>query len=50
MYEDEEEIVKNINEAIYWYKKSAEQGNQNAHNKLEELKNREIENNSCKIN
>ncbi|CAB5191150.1 unnamed protein product [Rhizophagus irregularis] len=37
MYENGEGIVKNIDQAIYWYKKSAEQGDQDARNKLEEL-------------
>ncbi|EXX73868.1 hypothetical protein RirG_056420 [Rhizophagus irregularis DAOM 197198w] len=35
MYEYEEGIIKNIDKAIYWYKKSAEQGVQEAQNRLE---------------
>ncbi|PKK62195.1 kinase-like protein [Rhizophagus irregularis] len=42
MYENGEVTVKNIDKAIYWYKKSAGQGDQDAQNKLEKLKNREI--------
>jgi TPR repeat protein len=38
MYMNGIEIVKNIDKAVYWYKKSAEQGDQDAHNKLEKLK------------
>ncbi|GBB91176.1 hypothetical protein RclHR1_18310004 [Rhizophagus clarus] len=37
MYEDGEGIKQNINQAIYWYKKSANQGSQSAHNKLKFL-------------
>jgi TPR repeat protein len=40
IYENEEGIGKNINKAIYWYEKSAEQGNQNAQNRLKKLKKR----------
>ena len=44
MYENGNGIVKDIDQAIYWYEKSAEQGNQDAQNKLEKLlKNRMIE-------
>ncbi|GBC02721.1 hypothetical protein RclHR1_04780008 [Rhizophagus clarus] len=37
MYEKEEEIVKDIDQAIYWYKKSAEQGYQDAKSKYDYL-------------
>jgi len=37
-YENE----KDINKGIYWYEKSAEQGNQYAQNMLKELKRLEI--------
>ncbi|PKY62650.1 hypothetical protein RhiirA4_489506 [Rhizophagus irregularis] len=40
MYENGEGIVKNMNKAIYWYKKSAEQENKDAQNKLKKLKNK----------
>ncbi|EXX54579.1 uncharacterized protein OCT59_024301 [Rhizophagus irregularis] len=36
MYENEED-VKDINQAIYWYEKCAEQGDQDAQNKLAEI-------------
>jgi TPR repeat protein len=38
MYEYGKGIEKDINKAIYWYEKSAEQGYQDAQNKLEKLK------------
>ncbi|GBC20659.2 kinase-like domain-containing protein [Rhizophagus irregularis DAOM 181602=DAOM 197198] len=42
MYKNGKGIFKNIELAIYWYKKSAEQGDQDAQNQLEKLlKNRE---------
>ncbi len=34
MYENGDETKKNIEQAIYWYKKSAEQGDKDAQNKL----------------
>jgi TPR repeat protein len=37
MYEGGEGIKQNINQAIFWYKKSANQGFSNAHNKLKHL-------------
>ena len=37
MYEKGNEIEKNTKQAIYWYKKSAEQGDKDAQNKLGEL-------------
>jgi TPR repeat protein len=37
MYENGEGIVGDINQAIYWHRKSAEQGDQDARDKLEEL-------------
>ncbi|GBC21971.2 kinase-like domain-containing protein [Rhizophagus irregularis DAOM 181602=DAOM 197198] len=37
MYEDGEGIKQNIDQAIYWYKKSANQGFQSAQNKLKYL-------------
>ena len=37
MYENGEGIVKDVEQAIYWYKKSAEQGYQGAQIKLEKL-------------
>ncbi|GBC22425.1 kinase-like domain-containing protein [Rhizophagus irregularis DAOM 181602=DAOM 197198] len=37
MYEKGDGITKYIDKAIYWYKKSAKQGNQDAQNKLKKL-------------
>ena len=37
MYEYGDGIKKDMNQAIYWYKKSAEQGDEDAQNKLQEL-------------
>jgi TPR repeat protein len=37
MFEDGIGIEKNINQATYWYKKSSEQGDQDAQEKLNEL-------------
>ena len=37
MYKEGQGTEKNIDQAIYWYRKSAEQGNQSAQNKLETL-------------
>jgi TPR repeat protein len=37
MYKDGDGIKVDIDQAIYWYKKSAEQGNQSAQDKLNEL-------------
>jgi TPR repeat protein len=34
MYEKGIGVKENINQAIYWYKESAEQGDQDAQNKL----------------
>jgi TPR repeat protein len=45
MFETGNGTDKNIDDAIYWYKKSAKQGDQNAQNKLKKLKK-----NSCKVN
>jgi TPR repeat protein len=39
MYENGDGITENLNQAIYWYKKSAKQGYLGAHNKLKELLN-----------
>jgi TPR repeat protein len=36
MYEDGSGVEKNIDQAIYWFKKSAEQGDQDAQIKLNE--------------
>jgi TPR repeat protein len=38
MYEIGEGVEENIKQAIYWYKKSAKQGNENALIKVEQLK------------
>lgn len=38
MYECGNGIEKNVGQAIYWYGKSAEQGDLDAQNKLETLK------------
>jgi TPR repeat protein len=38
MYENGDGIKKDINQAIYWYEKSAKQGDNDAQNKLEELR------------
>ena len=46
MYKKGKGTDKSIKQAIYWYKKSAEQGNQDAQNKLEKL----INKSSCKLN
>uniref|UniRef100_U9STP2 HCP-like protein n=1 Tax=Rhizophagus irregularis (strain DAOM 181602 / DAOM 197198 / MUCL 43194) TaxID=747089 RepID=U9STP2_RHIID len=40
MYENGEGIKKDINQATYWYNKSAEQGDQGAQNKLNKLNKR----------
>ena len=37
MYEDGDEVVKDQTQAIYWYKKAAEQGNKEAQRALEKL-------------
>ena len=37
MYENGEGIIKDIDKAIYWYEKSAKQGDQDAQAKLEKL-------------
>ena len=42
MYENGNGIEKDMNQAIYWYKKSAEQGDEDAQNKLKELLTEEI--------
>ena len=39
MYKNGNGIKEDINQAIYWYKKSSEQGHHHAQNKLEELLN-----------
>jgi TPR repeat protein len=38
MYENGDGVDKNIKKAIYWYKESAKQGNENSLIKLEQLK------------
>jgi len=38
LYEKGEGTAKNIDGAIYWYKKSADQGDQEARNRLERFK------------
>ncbi len=51
MYENGDRIKKDINNATCWYKKSAEQGDNDAQNKLDLLKNKnKNKHNSCKIN
>ena len=40
VYENGDGIVQDIDQAIYWYRKSAEQGYQSARNKLEKFKNK----------
>ena len=52
MYENGEGVDENnIDQAIYWYKKSAEKGNQDAQNKLKELlKINNRRNSSCRVN
>jgi TPR repeat protein len=37
MYENGNGIAKDVGKAIYWYKKSAEQGNQGAQDRLKIL-------------
>ena len=37
MYENGNVIKKNIGQAIYWYKKAAKQGYEDAQNKLNKL-------------
>jgi TPR repeat protein len=34
----EMELKKNMDQAIHWYEQSAKQGNEDAQNKIEELK------------
>jgi len=41
MYEDGDEVVKDKTQAIYWYKKAAEQGNKEAQKALEKLSKKE---------
>lgn len=41
MYEDGDEVVKDKTQAIYWYKKAAEQGNKEAQKVLEKLSKKE---------
>jgi TPR repeat protein len=40
MYENGNGIKKDIKQAIYWYEKSSEQGDEDAKNKLKNLKKR----------
>ena len=51
MYEFVSGIEKDMNKAIYWYKKSAAQGDHDAQNRLEKLfSKKNKKNDSCMIN
>ena len=49
MYENEKGIAKDIDQSIYWYKKSAENGGQDAQKNLKKLRKiKDRKNDSCK--
>ncbi|PKC70958.1 hypothetical protein RhiirA1_413699 [Rhizophagus irregularis] len=50
MYRSGEGTNKDINKAIYWYKESAEKGNQDAQKSLEKLSKLKSRKNLCKLN